>query len=73
MSLWSGLRWAAIAFVAIQLLAAFVPALGMLSLPLFAGVAAWLVYRFKRGAGGPLQEQWQQLAARAAEEIRQRK
>ncbi len=73
LSVWSTLRWALLAWVALKILEVFFPRLGILSLPLFLVVAGWVLYRFKQGAGGATGDTLRRLAERAAKEFNQRK
>ena len=70
---WPILRWALLAWIALQVLEVFFPRLGMLSLPLFLMVGVWVLYRFKQGASGATGDALRRLAERAAKEFNQRK
>jgi hypothetical protein len=70
---WSTLRWALLAWIALKILEVFFPRLGILGLPLFLVVAGWVLYRFKQGAGGVTGDTLRRLAERAAKEFNQRK
>ncbi|MBA4326726.1 MAG: hypothetical protein C0428_00695 [Polaromonas sp.] len=73
LSIWSTLRWALLAWIALKILEVFFPRIGMLSLPLFLVVTGWVLYRFKQGAGGATGDSLRRLAERAAKEFNQRK
>jgi hypothetical protein len=70
---WSTLRWALLAWIALQILEVFFPRLGILSLPLFLVVTGWVLYRFKQASGGATGDTLRRLAERAAKEFTQRK
>ncbi|MBA3594831.1 MAG: hypothetical protein H0W47_13700 [Polaromonas sp.] len=73
LSVWSIVRWALLAWIALQILDVFFPGMGMLSLPLFLGAAGWAVYRLKQGSSGAPGDALRRLAERAAKEFTQRK
>jgi hypothetical protein len=73
LSVWSTLRWALLAWIALQVLDVFFPGLGILSLLLFLGVAGWVLYRFKQASSGTAGDALRRLAERAAKEFTQRK
>jgi hypothetical protein len=73
LSVWSVVRWALLAWIALQIVEVFFPRAGMLSLPLFLVVAGWVLYRFKQGSGGAAGDSLRRLAERAAKEFNQRK
>ncbi|MDP3310227.1 MAG: hypothetical protein Q8S56_04595 [Polaromonas sp.] len=74
LSIWSTVRWALLAWIALQLLEVVFPRIGMLSLPLFLGVVGWVLYRFKKQASsGATGITLRRLAERAAKEFNQRK
>lgn len=73
LSLWRTLRWALMAWIALQILEVFFPGLGMLSLPLFLLTAGWVLYRFKQASRGAMGDHLRRLAERAAKEFNQRK
>jgi hypothetical protein len=72
LSVWSTLRLALLAWIGLQILEQFFPRLGVLSLPLFLMLAAWVLYRFKQASGAP-GDALRRLAERAAKEFNQRK
>jgi hypothetical protein len=73
LSIWSTLRWAVLAWIALQILEVVFPRIGMLSLPLFLVVVGWVLYRFNQAGGGATGETLRRLAERAAKEFSQRK
>lgn len=73
LSVWSTLRLALLAWIALQVLEVFFPSIGMLSLPLFLGLAGWVLYRFKQASSGATGDSLRRLAERAAKEFNQRK
>ena len=73
LSVWSTLRLALLAWIALQILEVFFPGLGILSLPLFLGLAGWVLYRFKQASSGATGDTLRRLAERAAKEFNQRK
>jgi hypothetical protein len=73
LSVWSTLRLALLAWVALQILEVFFPKLGMLSLPLFLVLTGWVLYRFKQASSGATGDTLRRLAERAAKEFNQRK
>jgi hypothetical protein len=70
---WTVVRAALLTFVALQVLTVFVPAAGILTLPLLMAFAAWGVYRFKNASGGALSDAMRRMAGQAAKEFNQRK
>lgn len=73
LSVWSTLRWALLAWIALQILEVFFPGLGILSLPLFLAATGWVLYRFKQASSGATGDTLRRLAERAAKEFTQRK
>jgi hypothetical protein len=73
LSVWSTLRWALLAWIALQILAVFFPGFGVLSLPLFLLAGGWVIYRFKQAYSGATGDGLRRLAERAAKEFNQRK
>lgn len=73
LSIWSTVRWALLAWIALQILEVFFPRIGILSLPLFLGVAGWVLYRFKQASGRTTGNTLRRMAERAAKEFTQRK
>jgi len=73
LSVWSTVRWALLAWIALQILEVFFPGVGILSLPLFLGVVGWVLYRFKQASPGAAGDTLRRLAERAAKEFTQRK
>lgn len=73
LSVWSTLRWALLAWIALQILEVFFPGLGILSLPLFLVATGWVLYRFKQASSGATGDTLRRLAERAAKEFTQRK
>lgn len=72
-SVWTVVRWALAAWVALQLVAVFVPSAGVLSLPLFLALAGWALYRFKKASSGAMADALRRMAERAAKEFKQGK
>lgn len=73
LSIWSTLRWALLAWIALQILEVVFPRIGMLSLPLFLLVVGWVLYRFKQASSGATGDTLRRLAERATKEFNQRK
>ncbi|GAB3473965.1 hypothetical protein [Polaromonas eurypsychrophila] len=73
LSVWSMVRWALMAWIALQVVEVFFPRAGMLSLPLFLLVAVWVLYRFKRASPGTAGDSLRRLVESAAKEFNQRK
>lgn len=70
---WSTVRWALLAWIALKILEVSSPRVGILSLPLFLGVIGWLLYRFKQASTGAPGDSLRRLVERAAKEFNQRK
>ena len=73
LSIWSTVRLALLAWIALQILEVFFPRIGMLSLPLFLVVTGWVLYRFKQASVGTTGNTLRRMAERAAKEFTQRK
>ncbi len=73
LSVWTVVRWALVVWVALQLVAVFVPSAGMLTLPLFFALAGWALYRFKKASSGAMADALRRMAERAAKEFKQGK
>jgi hypothetical protein len=73
LSVWSTLRWALLAWVALQILDVFFPGLGILSLPVFLALAGWVLYRVKQRSRGVTGDALRRMVERAAKEFNQRK
>ncbi|WP_395060229.1 hypothetical protein [Polaromonas sp.] len=70
---WSMVRWALLAWIALQILEVFFPRVGILSLPLLLAVVGWLLYRFKQASTGAPGDTLRRLVERATQELTQRK
>ena len=73
LSFWTLIRWAVVAWIALQILTVFVPRLSILSLPLLLAFAALVVYRLKKTSNGNAIDGLRRLAENAAKEFTQRK
>ncbi|MDP2819169.1 MAG: hypothetical protein Q8O29_13050 [Polaromonas sp.] len=73
LSVWSVVRWALLAWIALHILEVFFLRAGMLSLPLFLLVAGWVLYRFKQPSRGAAGDTLRRLAERVVKEFNQRK
>lgn len=73
LSLWAVGKWLLIAWLVVQLGAVLLPRAGFFSIPLLIGLAAWLVFKFKKASSRLLLGRMRQLAEQAAKELKQRK
>ncbi len=73
LSVWSTLRWALMAWIALQVVEVFFPRASLLSWPLLLLTAGWVVYRFKQASHGAAGDTLRRLAERAVKEFNQRK
>ncbi|MDW5442969.1 hypothetical protein [Polaromonas sp. SM01] len=72
-SLWAVGKWLLIAWLVVQLAAVLLPRAGLFSIPLLIGLAAWLVFKFKKASSQLLLGRLRLLAEQAAKELKQRK
>ncbi len=73
LSVWSTVRWALMAWIALQVVEVFFPRASLLSWPLLLLTAGWVVYRFKQASHGAAGDTLRRLAERALKEFNQRK
>ncbi|HYW55656.1 MAG TPA: hypothetical protein VE934_01735 [Polaromonas sp.] len=64
------LKWLVVGWVAVQVLASFVPWADFLFVPLLLAYVAWIILKVNRNGSGALAERARQLLAHAAEEVR---
>ncbi len=66
----SHLKWLVVGWIAIQVLAAFVPWAEVLLVPMLLAYMGWIIFRVNRNGSGALAERLRQVIAHAAEEAR---
>lgn len=72
-SVWAVGKWVLIAWIALEVLSEVLPQVGIFTLPLLVGFAAWAFYRFKKYSPELLKARLRELGEQATKEFKQRK